>query len=852
MNKKTMVIVIGLVLSLSMINISTMIIPVKAAVNISAPKNTISINPRIVNNGGSMVISKTQTYNSINNNEDPIYNLLIIAPQKFAGELQPLVDHKNNLDPPVKTILVKTSEIYDGDYFPVQGRDKPEKIKYFIKNAYDEWGIKYVLLVGMDIPGFRDLPVRYCYNSDIGTGFDELCFISDLYYADICDSGGNFSSWDTDNDGIFGEWYMNEPAEDNNIDLYPDVYVGRLPCKFKSQVKATVNKIIKYETTTYGQSWFKNIIGVSGDTYPDGTWYTADGTTSWSYDWDTTQQDDGRNITDGYHVIYARSYNGEDYSDYGFVKVYVNNSAMRGGDYIRSFDTSEQSYAGNGLPTVEITYPEENEIVSGIVTITGTASGDVTLVELAIDGGGWHFPTPGYEGEENVCKVLGNMSTIGFNPTYLFVSDGTFTEPKDIRREVNKGAGFLFLDGHSCPANWACKDENGWYNGIGLSDGSAYLFSNREKLPVCIWGGCHTFQFDVGAWKIFSDPDYKPHVSWVWECIGWSVVRLPWGGAIAAIGCTALGLTKEDRDDCWKENGTIPTEGNSDFLDPQFFFRYINDGGSSSGSDVFLGEIMGKTVSDYLDYFPINWSQGATNDSADDAKTVQQWVLFGDPSLKIGGYTSGGSGSSEVEVSMSSTQSTVSGYVGVSMQFQASASGGTGSYVYSWQFEDGQLNYNTGETAGCTWYSPGVYQATVKVTDTNGEECTYDTFVNIGIKPNAPSGPRLGKIGVEYTFTAHITGSPSQDHVCYIFDWGDGTFSDLIGPYTTKDQTVVEAKHVWRNTGTYQIRVKAWLINSGEELFEETGWSDPLSIDVTGKVFDMIVSQSMLQRLLCR
>lgn len=736
MNKKTMVVVIGLVLSLSIINISTMILPVRAAVSISASEKVISINPIIFDNGGSMAISEPKTsINSkpFNNNDDPIYDLIIIAPQKFVGALQPLVDHKNSLNPPVKTILVKTSEIYDGDYFPVQGRDKPEKIKYFIKNAYDEWGIKYVLLVGIDIPGFRDLPVRYCYNSDIGTGFDEPCFISDLYYADIYDTtSGEFSSWDTDNDGIFGEWYMNEPAEDNNIDLYPDVYVGRLPCKFTSQVEVTVDKIIKYETTAYGENWFKNIIGISGDTYPDGH---------------------------------------------------------------------------------------------------------------------WKFPTPGYEGEMNVGSVLENMSNIGFNPTSLFVSDGSFSGPRDIRREINKGAGFVFLDGHSGPGSWACKDENAvWYQGISIFDGSAYLFSNKEKLPVYIWGGCHTFQFDVGAWKIFTDPDYKNHMTWVWECLAWSAVRLPRGGAIAAIGCTGLGLTKEDRDDCWTENGTIPTEGNSDYLEAQFFSRYINDGGSSSGSDILLGEIMGNAISDYLDHFPINWNDCATNDSSDDAKTLQEWVLFGDPSLKIGGYENDG-GDSDLEVVVANTESSVNGYVGASVQFQASASGGTGSYVYDWQFEGGQLNYNTGKTAGCTWYSPGVYQATVKVTDTNGKECTYNTFVSIGIKPNAPSGPISGKIGAEYTFTARITCSPSQDRICYIFDWGDETCSNPIGPYTTKDQIVVEARHVWRNPGTYQIRVKTWLIDSGRDLFEETGWSDPLRIDITGKVFDRTVSQSILQRL---
>jgi hypothetical protein len=52
-----------------------------------------------------------------------------------------------------------------------------------------------------------------------------------------------------------------------------------------------------------------------------------------------------------------------------------------------------------------------------------------------------------------------------------------------------------------------------------------------------------------------------------------------------------------------------------------------------------LGEIWGEAISDYLDKFPIDWSQRAFNDTALDAKSVQEWVLFGDPSLMIGGYS---------------------------------------------------------------------------------------------------------------------------------------------------------------------------------------------------------------------
>ena len=44
------------------------------------------------------------------------------------------------------TKLVIHDDICDSVYFPVEGRDCAEEMKYFIKNAFDQWGTKYVLL----------------------------------------------------------------------------------------------------------------------------------------------------------------------------------------------------------------------------------------------------------------------------------------------------------------------------------------------------------------------------------------------------------------------------------------------------------------------------------------------------------------------------------------------------------------------------------------------------------------------------------------------------------------------------------------------------------------------------------
>jgi len=162
------------------------------------------------------------------------YDLLIISPENFKSTLQRLVDHKNNLDPPVKTILVGLDDI------PSQGVDEQESIKYYIKDGIENWGITYVLLVGAGVEGEEIFPVRQAW---IGSGQHEKYFPSDLYFADIYNAEGGFSNWDFDDDGKFAEY----PKDVPNIDVYPDVYLGKLPCNNVNEVNTIVDKIIDYK-----------------------------------------------------------------------------------------------------------------------------------------------------------------------------------------------------------------------------------------------------------------------------------------------------------------------------------------------------------------------------------------------------------------------------------------------------------------------------------------------------------------------------------------------------------------------------------------------------------------------------
>jgi hypothetical protein len=192
------------------------------------------------------------------------YDLIVITPEEFTEELIDLISHKNSNG--VSTKLVSLDEIYNGDYFPIQGRDEQEKIKYFIRDSVENWGVRNVLLVG----GVNLFPVR---KASIFIDLDppmNMEVKSDLYYADLYDSDGGFSSWDSNGNDIFCEYNWGLEKETDEVDFYPDVHIGRLACNNEDEISTCVNKILTYETTeAYTEDWFTDIVVLGGDTFPD-------------------------------------------------------------------------------------------------------------------------------------------------------------------------------------------------------------------------------------------------------------------------------------------------------------------------------------------------------------------------------------------------------------------------------------------------------------------------------------------------------------------------------------------------------------------------------------------------------
>jgi hypothetical protein len=82
----------------------------------------------------------------------------------------------------------------------------------------------------------------------------------------------------------------------------------------------------------------------------------------------------------------------------------------------------------------------------------------------------------------------------------------------------------------------------------------------------------------------------------------------------------------------------------------------------------------------------------------------------------------------------------------------------------------------------------------------------YSIENNPPTKPAKPSGVIMGRIGKEYNLKT-ISTDEDGDMIYYRWDFGDGTFSDWLGPFDSGKEAKVS--HNWSKVGKYTIKVKA-------------------------------------------
>ena len=102
-----------------------------------------------------------------------------------------------------------------------------------------------------------------------------------------------------------------------------------------------------------------------------------------------------------------------------------------------------------------------------------------------------------------------------------------------------------------------------------------------------------------------------------------------------------------------------------------------------------------------------------------------------------------------------------------------------------------------------------------------GRVNAYQSLMRENTQPETPeaiTGDANGRPGREYAFTTSAT-DPDGDELWYFWDWGDGNYSDWLGPYDSGDSC--EASYTWQQEANFSIRVKVKDGNGGESYWSE-------------------------------
>jgi len=126
---------------------------------------------------------------------------------------------------------VATTEWIRDNY---SGRDLPERMRNFLKDAFMYWGTTWVLLGG-DI---SLVPTRF---SNFSSWEFKGEIPTDLYFSDLD------GDWDADGDGLFAE-YVNGCNIDS-VEGNPELLVGRIPVETNQEVLKYINRVYTYEFT---------------------------------------------------------------------------------------------------------------------------------------------------------------------------------------------------------------------------------------------------------------------------------------------------------------------------------------------------------------------------------------------------------------------------------------------------------------------------------------------------------------------------------------------------------------------------------------------------------------------------
>ncbi|MBN1538782.1 MAG: hypothetical protein JW939_01455 [Candidatus Thermoplasmatota archaeon] len=407
---------------------------------------------------------------------DPeIYDVLVICPEEFLGTAARYADFRNATGRYTKVVTLP--EILNDRYWEVKENDTQEEIKRFIYNARLEWGIDFVMLAG-DV---EHIPTRHILvldgYDDSGTMRTDGAFVpTDLYYSDLFEEGTlTFTNWNADRAGdskyLWGEY---DGMIRDDPDLYPDIFVGRLPASTAQEFSDMFEKIRRYELEAKGSDWFYNATLCGTNTFTEHP--TPEGEYTCNYIASTFL--DGFNVTKLYETtgtlfnistVIDQGTGLLVFSDHGDYDGWGYTQAFPWGAY-RSINASRQEN-GHELPIAVLdaclTHGFDNENASDPVSGKDPVYGQ------------WYYP-PGSSLDERDClgEYLGKnpdggaIATFGctrvgygsLGPSYPSVNSGYF----NVR--LNKA----FAEGVQTPGQVLARAQKDFIINIGVSGVTSY------------------------------------------------------------------------------------------------------------------------------------------------------------------------------------------------------------------------------------------------------------------------------------------------------------------------------------------------------------------------------------------
>jgi hypothetical protein len=116
----------------------------------------------------------------------------------------------------------------------------------------------------------------------------------------------------------------------------------------------------------------------------------------------------------------------------------------------------------------------------------------------------------------------------------------------------------------------------------------------------------------------------------------------------------------------------------------------------------------------------------------------------------------------------------------------------------------------------------------------------WNTWISSCTAPNQPPdkpmiiGPTYGKSSTEISFCIEVFDQNSDDIYCH-WDWGDGTYSEWLGPFNSGEQVCVS--NSWPNDKTYEIRVKL------KDIYAEGEWSESHYITIESEPPSFVIAK---------